>query len=151
MAVTGQKKRRTRPPDNSIKNKASTSDNKIGGALSDVDLIRSGISHEQFHVIAQKIGLSDSQLAFKLGISPRTLASRRGKTLTVPEAEKALRANRIRLDAEDLFGSNKEAIAWLNSPQRGLENQRPVEILDTDVGAEHVQDYLSAIRYGNVW
>jgi uncharacterized protein (DUF2384 family) len=39
----------------------------------------------------------------------------------------------------------------MNTPQRGLEFHKPIEMLDTDVGAWCVRDYLSAIKYGNVW
>ena len=39
----------------------------------------------------------------------------------------------------------------MNTPQRGLEFHKPIELLDTDVGAGYVWDLLSAIKYGNIW
>jgi putative toxin-antitoxin system antitoxin component (TIGR02293 family) len=130
---------------------ASVTKTKIGGALNDVDQIRSGISAVQYEKIAESVGLSGVQLAKKLGIAPRTLATRKLVVLKPRETEKAMRADRILAEAEKVFGSNAEAIIWLNSPQRGLEGQTPIDLLDTDVGAGHVQEYLSAIKYGNVW
>jgi putative toxin-antitoxin system antitoxin component (TIGR02293 family) len=62
-----------------------------------------------------------------------------------------VRVEQILDEAESIFGSASQARTWINSPQRGLEFRKPIELLDTDVGAEYVRDYLSAIKYGNVW
>jgi putative toxin-antitoxin system antitoxin component (TIGR02293 family) len=125
----------------------------IGGAFVDVDQIRSGISVENYGDIAKKIGVSAAHLAVTLDISPRTIASRAevGEALTPRETEKAMRAKTIMEKAEKVFGSNAEAQIWMNSSQGGLENETPLNLLDTDVGGRHVEDYLSAIECGNVW
>lgn len=123
----------------------------IGGAFVDVDKIRSGMPSKLYGRIAKKLGLSRASLAVKLGMAPRTLAARTNKILKPHVAEKASRADKIFSAAQEVFGSVREARIWMNSPQRGLENQSPIDLLDTDVGARHVVEYLSAIKYGNVW
>ena len=62
-----------------------------------------------------------------------------------------LRVGQIFDEAEEVFGSAEEAKTWINSGQRGLGGRKPLELLDTDVGAGTVRDLLSAIKYGNVW
>ena len=62
-----------------------------------------------------------------------------------------VRVEQILNEAEKVFGSANEAKTWIISPQRGLGFYKPLEMLDTDVGAGHVRDFLSAIKYGNVW
>ena len=50
-----------------------------------------------------------------------------------------------------MFGSEEEARRWLTNPAYGLEDQRPIDLLDTEPGAMQVRDYLGAIEYGNYW
>ena len=33
----------------------------------------------------------------------------------------------------------------------GLEEQRPIDLMDTELGAGQVRDYLGAIEQGNYW
>jgi len=44
-------------------------------------------------------------------------------------------------EAKNVFGSKAEARQWMNSPQRGLEFQKPIEMVDTGVGAGCVPEY----------
>jgi putative toxin-antitoxin system antitoxin component (TIGR02293 family) len=112
--------------------------------------IRVGIPAQDFETTAEKIGLSKKELAEKLGLSPRTISSRKN-ILSPEESEKTLRIQDIFEGATRVFGSAEEAQAWLNSPAYGLKNQRPIDLLDTDLGAQQVKGLLSAIKYGNVW
>jgi len=84
------------------------------------------------------------------GLSPRTMASRRTR-LTSEETEKTLRAKYLFEQAVGVFGSEEEARRWLTNPAYGLEDQRPIDLLDTEPGAMQVRDYLGAIECGNYW
>jgi putative toxin-antitoxin system antitoxin component (TIGR02293 family) len=116
-----------------------------------VEQIREGIPSTAYTTLAQRLGISKTELANKLRISPRTILDRRRKKLSAQESEKMVRVGRIFDEAENVFGSAREARTWMNTPQRGLEFHRPIELLDTDVGAGYVRDLLSAIKYGNIW
>jgi putative toxin-antitoxin system antitoxin component (TIGR02293 family) len=112
--------------------------------------IRNGIPAREFNSIAALVGLSKKELAEKLGLSPRTLSTRKD-ILSPEESEKTLRIHELFDLAKEIFGSETEAQLWITSPAYGLENQRPIDLLDTDLGAQQVRALLSAIKYGNVW
>jgi putative toxin-antitoxin system antitoxin component (TIGR02293 family) len=116
-----------------------------------VEQIRQGIPATAYTTLAQRLGVSKTELATKLRISPRTILNSRRKKLSSQESEKMVRVRQIFDEAENIFGSSEEARTWINTPQRGLEFHKPIEMLDTDVGAGYVRDYLGAIKYGNVW
>jgi putative toxin-antitoxin system antitoxin component (TIGR02293 family) len=120
------------------------------GVLERISLIRSGIPAREFDSVARSLGLSKKELAEKLGLSPRTLSTRKG-TLSPEESEKTLRIRELFTFAKEVFDSELEAQVWITSPAYGLENRRPVDLFDTDVGAQQVRGLLSAIKYGNVW
>jgi putative toxin-antitoxin system antitoxin component (TIGR02293 family) len=122
-----------------------------GNSFEEIERIRSGISEERFEGIAKKLAVSKRDLAKSLGIAPRTLATRKGKLLSPFESEKTVRAERILNEASRVFGSDESARMWINSPQRGLEDRIPIDLLDTDLGTAIVEEYLSAIKYGNIW
>ena len=115
-----------------------------------IALIREGAPVETFAQAAKNIGLAQAELAKKLGLSQRTMASRRTR-LTSEETEKTLRAQYLFEQAVAVFGSEEEARRWLTNPASGLEDQRPIDLLDTEPGAMRVRDYLGAIEYGNYW
>jgi putative toxin-antitoxin system antitoxin component (TIGR02293 family) len=120
----------------------------------DIASIRKGIPPKDFVLLARHIGLSQAELARKLGLSPRTMAARIAggqKKLTPEESEKVLRLRRAFEHAVRVFGSAKESREWLMSPAFGLEDQRPIDLLDTEPGGAQVRDYLGAIEYGNYW
>ena len=119
-----------------------------------ISTIRKGVPSKTFAETAKRIGLAQAELAKKLGLSPRTMASRlasRGAKLTPEESEKTLRILQIFEQAVRVFGSEDEAREWLMSPAYGLEDQRPIDLLDTEPGSAQVRDYLGAIEYGNYW
>jgi putative toxin-antitoxin system antitoxin component (TIGR02293 family) len=115
-----------------------------------IQLIRGGIPARQFDSTAKLVGLSKKGLAEKLGLSSRTLSTRK-ESLSPEESEKTLRTHEIFNEAKEVFGSAEEARAWISAPAYGLNNQKPIDLLDTDAGAQQVKGLLGAIKYGNVW
>ena len=118
--------------------------------LDQINAIRHGIQADRFDSAADLVGLPKKVLAQKLGLSPRTLGSRK-EILSPQESEKTLRTIEIFEQAVEVFGSENAAQDWITSPAYGLENQTPIDLLDTDIGAAQIKGLLSAIKYGNVW
>lgn len=83
-------------------------------------------------------------------IPKRTLQHRvsKGQDLSREESERAYRVACILAQADETFGNHKKGLSWLNKPLRQLDNQKPLDVLDTDVGARAVEELLGQIHEG---
>src|SRR5260221_1381197 len=116
----------------------------------DIASIRKAIPPKDFVLLARHIGLSQAELARKLGLSPRTMAARIAggqKKLTPEESEKVLRLRHAFEHAVRVFGSAKEAREWLMSPAFGLEDQLPIGLLVNVPGGAHVSASICVFSY----
>ena len=79
----------------------------------------------------------------------RTLARRKaGEPLTVEETDKALRLERIAVQAERVFGDAEKAHRWLRKAKRELKGETPLAYLASEAGARTVEEMLFRIEYG---
>jgi putative toxin-antitoxin system antitoxin component (TIGR02293 family) len=58
------------------------------------------------------------------------------------------RVVRVHALAIEMIGDEQKAIAWLNTPNRALGGEKPIDWLGTDTGARAVGDLLGRIAYG---
>jgi len=124
------------------------------GVMLQIRVIRKGVPSKVFIDVSKRVGLAQGELAKKLRLSARTMAGRIAKPQTKlkpEESEKVLRVERILEQAIEVFGSLEQAREWLMNAAHGLEGQRPIDLLDTEVGGAQVREYLGAIEYGNYW
>ena len=49
-----------------------------------------------------------------------------------------------------MLGTEEKAAMWLSRPNRALNGELPIRLLDTDVGARQVEDLLGRIEHGVV-
>jgi putative toxin-antitoxin system antitoxin component (TIGR02293 family) len=86
----------------------------------------------------------------RLILPRRTLSHRRAKNqpLSRAESERAVRIASITSLAEDTFGDKDKADVWLRRPTTALGGQRPIDLLDNEVGARLVEQLLYRIAYG---
>jgi putative toxin-antitoxin system antitoxin component (TIGR02293 family) len=79
----------------------------------------------------------------------KTLAHRRklGK-LTPEQSDRLVRVARVLADAEETFGSQQKAAAWLRRPTTALAGESPLHVLDTDEGTREVETLLGRIGHG---
>jgi putative toxin-antitoxin system antitoxin component (TIGR02293 family) len=68
--------------------------------------------------------------------------------LTPSESDRTVRVARVYANAVEMIGDAEKAIEWLRTPNRALGGERPLDQLDTDVGAQMVDDVLGRIAYG---
>jgi putative toxin-antitoxin system antitoxin component (TIGR02293 family) len=88
-------------------------------------------------------------LATRFEIPPRTLARRKkARRLSADESDRLLRLARVAARAEDVLGSQERAGAWLRGTVRALGGLRPLDLLDTDLGAQQVEQILGRIEHG---
>lgn len=113
-------------------------------------LVRKGLPATSITVLAEKLDLGNTVLSQKLGIPLRTLTRRlsQGSRLTAAESDRTVRLARVYAGAVEMIGDEEKAAEWLQTPNRALGGERPLDLLDTDVGARTVEDILGRIAYG---
>ncbi len=112
-----------------------------------VGRLNAGLPAAIFPALAGRLNVTTRALAEALGLSERTLRTRKGR-LTADEAERSFRAFRVFKRATEVLGGETEARAWISAPQRALGEKRPLDLLVRDVGAEDVMNLLAAIDDG---
>jgi putative toxin-antitoxin system antitoxin component (TIGR02293 family) len=81
----------------------------------------------------------------------RTLARRRiSRRLAADESDRLYRLARIAAQAFAVFGTEEKASTWLRRPNRALDHELPLRLLDTDLGTRQVEDILGRIEHGVV-
>ncbi|MCY4660702.1 MAG: DUF2384 domain-containing protein [Acidobacteria bacterium] len=97
----------------------------------------------------RKRGVTERDIA-ALIIKPRTLSHRRAQRsrLTVEESDRAVRLARVRALAEETFADTRKADLWLHRELAVLDGRRPIDLVQTQVGARMVEDLLASIAWG---
>jgi len=108
--------------------------------------IRVGIPATSIKLIANFVDIPMSDLADFLRINSRTLARRKGGVLNSEESEKVIRMGRVMERTSQIFG--EDGVEWLKQPNKSLNGQTPISMLDTDIGTENVMDTLGRIEHG---
>jgi putative toxin-antitoxin system antitoxin component (TIGR02293 family) len=113
-------------------------------------LVRSGLPATSVTALAEKLHIANAVLSQKLGIPQRTLTRRLSSKslLTSAESDRTVRVARVCTHAVEMIGDQEKAIAWLRTPNRALSGERPLDLLDTDMGARMVEDIVGRIAYG---
>jgi putative toxin-antitoxin system antitoxin component (TIGR02293 family) len=114
------------------------------------DLVRKGLPASSVTALAGKLAVANVTLSRKLGIAQRTLTRRLSQRarLTVAESDRTVRLARVYASAVEMIGDREKAVQWLRTPNRALGGERPLDELDTDIGARAVEDVLGRIAYG---
>lgn len=86
----------------------------------------------------------------RLVLPRRTLAHRKARRqrLTREESDRLARVARVLALAEETFQDAETARTWLRRPNRALDGQRPIDLLDTDAGARTVEAVLTRVAHG---
>jgi putative toxin-antitoxin system antitoxin component (TIGR02293 family) len=114
------------------------------------ELVREGLPAASVTALAERLDIGSTILSEKLGIPLRTLTRRLSQRsrLTSSESDRMVRLARVFATAVEMIGDENKAVEWLQTPNRALGGQRPIDELDTDVGAREVEDLLGRIAYG---
>ena len=118
-----------------------------------VKAIRAGLPARAFEFFADALSLSTDELARKLGAAPRTIRQQKKVQSGLLSAENSARLMRVAYvhrRARRIFTSDEAAARWLTTPAPALDGQRPLDLLDTDIGAREVEAVLQGIAFGNV-
>jgi putative toxin-antitoxin system antitoxin component (TIGR02293 family) len=116
--------------------------------LEQIETIRKGVATQLFDQLATALGLGRGALARTLNINEQTLRKRKSRVLSPSEAEKSLRVARVFAMATEVLDGEEEARRWLNENIPALGGKRPLDLLDTDLGAQQVTNLLGGIKWG---
>jgi len=85
-------------------------------------------------------------------VPPRTLKRRvqSSQSLSQEESERLVRALKIQELAKAVFGSHEKAHRWLTKPRKAFDNTSAAELMQTEQGADAVEEELIRIDYGFV-
>lgn len=113
-------------------------------------LIRTGFSGKIATRVKKIIGLSDQQIAGFLGVTPVTIRRRlkSRKRFSLIESDRIFRLVYVFSYACQVFEYKPGAQKWLRSPQFGLGDKTPIELIRTEVGAVEAVNLLGRIEYG---
>lgn len=113
--------------------------------------IKDGLPLAEFDALAEQLGLTQEEMAQKIGLSLPTLHRRRkaGRPLDPEQSDHLWRFRRLFGLAVDLFEGHREhARAWLKEPARYFNYTSPLEIAETEVGAREVERLIGRLQYG---
>jgi putative toxin-antitoxin system antitoxin component (TIGR02293 family) len=116
-----------------------------------MDAIRRGFHRDALRSVAAAAGISVKDLAACVDLSYRTIQRLKpDQRLGVSESDRLYRLMRIAVLANDYIGDHEKASRWLQRPNKALGGDKPIELLDTELGARMVEDILGRIAYGGV-
>jgi putative toxin-antitoxin system antitoxin component (TIGR02293 family) len=120
----------------------------VGAGIDLVRLVRRGlpIGAVQFVLDSGRLTLAELD---RIVLPRKTLTHRRRLgTLTPEQSDRLVRVARVLADAEETFGSQEKAGAWLRRASVVLAGESPLQRLDTDEGAREVETLLGRIGHG---
>ena len=113
--------------------------------------IKQGLPFRSLESVRERLRLSVPEAATVLHMPIRTMARRRHtRKLDPVESDRLYRIARVAAEAVSVFGAEDIATTWLQRPNRALNGELPIRLLDTDVGARQVEDVLGRIEHGIV-
>ncbi len=113
--------------------------------------IRAGLPYKSLQALLTKLRLSRRDAVAVLHLPGRTLARRKhSQKLPADESDRLFRLARIGAQAVQVLGSEAKAATWLQRPNRALNGDPPLKLLETDIGARQVEQLLGRIEHGIV-
>lgn len=114
-----------------------------------IKTIRKGVNYTALNVLADSLSVSVKDLSHYVDISDRTLIRRKRQGLLNPdETERVYRVGSLLVRATEVLQDKDEALRWLKTPKKALGGEVPLDLADTEVGADEVKDLLGRIEHG---
>jgi putative toxin-antitoxin system antitoxin component (TIGR02293 family) len=115
--------------------------------LDEVQLTQRGIAPVALDSLKQ-LGVATADLQWI--IKPRTLAHRKNKSesLTPAETGRWLRAAKVQALAQEVFVDQNKALKWLHKTRAIFGGQSAIVIMQSEAGAQLVEDTLNQIDAG---
>lgn len=114
--------------------------------------IRTGFPPGWVKAVRHAFGLSNSQLETLLNMSVSTLErrQRQQRPLDLVGSERLDRVAALAVRAAEVFDDQNTAQRWMMTPNRALDDQTPLALCQTEIGASQVRRVLAALQHGGV-
>ncbi len=107
------------------------------------------LSKKVIEGLAGNLCIVQTDLFAILGISAETWQLYADEQLMSKEVgEKALQLIWLYKEGEDVFGNPEKFQHWMNTSNLLFQGKKPIELLDTRIGFQVIQDELTRIDYG---
>ncbi|HYJ79758.1 MAG TPA: antitoxin Xre/MbcA/ParS toxin-binding domain-containing protein [Longimicrobiaceae bacterium] len=94
-------------------------------------------------------GMLEAAELYALVAPRRTLEHRRKQeTLSPQQSDRLARVVRVFNRAGEALASTEKASRWMRKTNRALSGKRPIDLLETEVGARIVEKVLGRIEHG---
>ncbi len=114
--------------------------------------IETGLPVMWINHLKKVLELTNSQIADTLGISGKTLERIRtnpaSNKLNEVTSDRLYRILYIFFKTVSALENSEEARIWLKSPQYGLGNEIPIDLLKTEAGTREIESLLGRIEHG---
>lgn len=111
---------------------------------------REGILRSVADEVSDLVGLTDNEIAYVLSMTPRNLHRIQGeKRLGTDASERLLLLRNVLIHALDTFEGKEHVVRhWLRTPIVELNEQSPLQMMDTVTGFGLVDHVLGRLDYG---
>ncbi|HRP76740.1 MAG TPA: DUF2384 domain-containing protein [Rhodocyclaceae bacterium] len=112
-------------------------------------LIQKGLATHLLQEALQEFQTLDRAALLKaIQVNAKTIERNRKGRLQPMHSDAALALMEVTRMAERILGNRRLAERWLSEPVRGLDYQRPIDLLTTSAGIEAVKTLLVRMEYG---
>ena len=118
--------------------------------ISIMDMIRNGVTFNQFEKVAKRIPFSTTECSNFLHISERTIQRYQAehKPFEPLQSEKITQLTMLCNYGINVLGSATNFFSWLNTPSVALGNIAPKSFLDNSFGIDYIKHELGRIEHG---
>lgn len=115
-----------------------------------IQFVRKGMDYHDFVKVSATIPFSLKEWSGILSISERTMQryEKENKYFDSLQTEKIVQVALLYNKGLGVFGNMDRLNAWLESPSVALGGNKPIELLDSNVGTQLVSDELDRIEHG---
>lgn len=110
--------------------------------------IREGLPYASYEHVALLLAINLNELGEVLDLPKSTRVRRKQGQLRPIESDRLVRVARVLASARRILGSMERATAWMHRPNRALNGETPLHLLDTEVGEQLVEEALGRLEYG---
>jgi putative toxin-antitoxin system antitoxin component (TIGR02293 family) len=122
---------------------------RLKNPLDLIELSRRGVNKAAVDLVAQKLSLTDREIARILNISERTFHRYTTDTqLDTSSTERLLKLMLLYQHGEEVFSNLEDFKPWMRQSMRIFGDKTALDLLDTITGFELVDNVLSRIEFG---